>query len=75
MAAGNSHRERMRRELQEQGVTELEDTYDEPRIPPAFRNRAGAAAAMANDRGRYDHARGGGNAGRGMGRGASMAAR
>lgn len=78
MAAGNSHRDRMKRELREQGLTSLEDTYDDHRprgYPPAFKNHASAAAAMANDRGRYSHARGGGNAGRGMGRGASMTAR
>lgn len=78
IAAGNSHRERVKREMQEQGVTKLEDTYDEHRsrgAPPAFRNHAGAGAAMANDRGRYGSVRGGGNAGRGTGRGASLAAR
>lgn len=64
--------------MEEQGLTKLEDTYDERRprgVPPASRNHAGAAAAMANDRGRYGSARGGGNVGRGVGRGASMAAR
>lgn len=74
IAAGNSHRERVKREMQEQGVTKLEDTYDEHR-PRGFKNHPGATSAMANDRGRYGTARGGGNAGRGIGRGASMAAR
>lgn len=69
---GNTHRLRVRTELQESGVTNLQDTYIDPRFRKGgFSNRGGrgATAAVANDRGHYSHARGGGFAGRGKGRG------
>jgi hypothetical protein len=67
---GNSHRLRVRSELQEAHVAKLEDTYDDRRfrrgLPVSGMGR-GAAAASANDRGHF-RARGGGFAGRGPSR-------
>ncbi|ETN46605.1 uncharacterized protein HMPREF1541_00791 [Cyphellophora europaea CBS 101466] len=78
LGGGNTHRPAMQAKLREEGITSLEDTaidYRTNSIPPRSRGRGGAAGAAANDRGYFRGARGGGFAGRGVGRTESQGAR